>query len=224
MGWSGERAVGLLLAHAGDFLGGGEVGVADFTGRELGCVLGCDSHPARFRERFRIRREKRELPVVDGLLVGNHLLDLLPGKLAAGVLMSVGADDKDHQPRPIGFRQRGQPRAGLIDRPSDGIQQSRHPPRPELVGRTLAGADAPLDELILLVKLHERDQALAGLFGLLGNQRVHASLRILANRCHRTAAVHDQSNVSQIGSHLAHSWKRKSPMSRPGTEPNAAPN
>ena len=66
-----------------------------------------------------------------------------------------------------------------------------------------------MDEFVLVVELHQGQQGLARLLGLLADERIDAAFGVRADFLHRAAAVDDQGDVGQVGSHVLCLFKSK---------------
>ena len=97
--------------------------------------------------------------------------------------------------------------AGLVDRPPYRVEQRRAASGHQLVVADSLDRDAAVDELVLGVELHQGQQGIARLLGLLPDESVDAALGVGADFLHRAAAVDYQGDVGQIGFHVPSPFK-----------------
>ena len=72
--------------------------------RKVRGAAGRDAHSASLGKGVLVGPEKREVPVVLRLLPLDHFLDAGLGELPAGVLLAIGHDHEDNQPRTVLLR------------------------------------------------------------------------------------------------------------------------
>lgn len=176
------------LVRAGDaFLGGSEID---------GSVPG-DPEPLCLGEGIDVGAEVRELPAVLAGLMFDHAFDLglagRAGEFPGAVFLAVGYDHKNDVARALALRALAKLAANADDGSGDSVVQGRHAAwlieSPE--GRQAVYVAQGPDLVVLVVKLTERNPALARFFLLRPDETVKATNNFVAKIGHGAGPVED---------------------------------
>ena len=145
-----------------------------------------------------IRAEEDKLPAVLLLLMLDPLLDLRRRILAAGVLLSVLDDDKEHLLRTVVLRRLLLHRTDLLNRTPDRIEESRAAAREILLGGErghVRNLHAVMDHIDHIVEQERRDDDIRPLLPVPREHTVEPADGVTLEPRHRPAAIQNEDQL-----------------------------